>query len=45
MTDGDGLKLLDPKLYARGGPPHDFFAELRAKAPVSRFRVAPQRTP
>jgi cytochrome P450 len=43
MPDGDGLKLLDPKLYARGGPPHDFFRELRAKAPVSRFRVAPQR--
>jgi len=43
MTDGDGLKLLDPKLYARGGAPHDFFTELRASAPVSRFRIEPRR--
>lgn len=43
MTDGDGLKLLDPALYGRGGPPHDFFRELRAKAPVSRFRIPERR--
>jgi cytochrome P450 len=43
MTDGDGLKLLDPALYAKGGPPHDFFRELRASAPVSRFRIPERR--
>jgi cytochrome P450 len=43
MTDGDGLKLLDPALYAQGGPPHDYFTELRANAPVSRFRIPERR--
>jgi len=43
MPDGDGLKLLDPALYGRGGPPHAFFRELRAEAPVSRFRIPPRR--
>jgi len=39
MPDGDGLKLLDPALYGRGGPPHDFFRELRASTPVARFQI------
>ncbi len=39
MTNQDGMKLLDPALYATGGPPHEFLAELRQNAPVSRFEI------
>jgi cytochrome P450 len=39
MTTNDGLLLLDPKLYAQGGPPHELFTELRRNAPVSRFEI------
>lgn len=36
---GDGMKLLDPAVYAKTGPPHEFFSELRKTAPVSRFEI------
>ena len=39
MTTNDGLELLDPELYARGGPPHELFTELRRSAPVSRWEI------
>ena len=38
MTTNDGLQLLDPALYARGGPPHELFKELRTQ-PVSRWQI------
>ncbi|NRA02824.1 MAG: cytochrome P450 [Myxococcales bacterium] len=39
MTTNDGLRLLDPELYASGGPPHELFSELRRSAPVSRWEI------
>ncbi|MDJ0786843.1 MAG: cytochrome P450 [Myxococcota bacterium] len=38
MTTNDGLRLLDPALYAQGGPPHELFTELR-KQPVSKWEI------
>ena len=35
----DGLRLLDPALYAKGGPPHELFAELRKSDPVSLWKI------
>ena len=39
MTANDGMKLLDPALYAEGGPPHELFTELRKNSPVSRWEI------
>ena len=39
MTANDGMKLLDPALYANGGPPHDLFTQLRKAEPVSRWEI------
>ena len=39
MTTNDGLKLLDPGLYADAGPPHELFTELRRNAPVARWQI------
>ncbi|MEE2674284.1 MAG: cytochrome P450 [Myxococcota bacterium] len=39
MTTNDGLKLLDPGLYADAGPPHELFTELRRSAPVARWEI------
>ena len=39
MTTNDGLRLLDPGLYADAGPPHELFSELRRNAPVARWQI------
>ena len=39
MTTNDGMKLLDPALYAEGGPPHELFTELRKNDPVSHWEI------
>ena len=39
MTIHDGMTMLDPALYAQGGPPHDLFTELRRSEPVARFEI------
>ena len=39
MSTDDGLKLLDPALYAQGGPPHALFTELRRERPVSHWEI------
>ena len=39
MTTNDGLELLDPGLYAEGGPPHELFSDLRKNAPVSHWEI------
>ena len=35
----DGLELLDPALYAQGGPPHELFTSLRRAEGVSRWEI------
>ncbi len=39
MAENEGLQLLDPALYARGGPPHELFTKLRRRSPVSRWEI------
>lgn len=39
MTTNDGLSLLDPALYAAGGPPHETFKQLRATEGIRRFEI------
>ena len=39
MTIHDGMTMLDPALYAQGGPPHELFTELRRNEPVARFEI------